>query len=484
MRPDWMFLKNAFLLVTISGSLAACSPARWQETQAQPPVPVIQQAQPPVIHGQEVPVQQQQPTRPTVTVPERDKNDDETGIIYEEEDNQNEGGLSGEIIEIENPRPAPQPTPAAPVVVAQPDCCYAPAEPTPCPEDMMPVPNKPKKKKPVHPATPKKPRPSGPTTAQIGPDTYFVVQNIATEKLRLYKTGENGASHKLVLETDMVVGHDSKSHRSILGQFEIVRWVKFYEDQDALYPSYYNPRYPRLPQAGSSFSAWLSESLLPQKSGRVRGLYGWFTAILGPNADNHGMYGTWGWGSDGDRMIRALRSAKWDNDLRIASRGGSRVENRAIALLRELLVPGSKVIKIYAREAYSRPEAQIHANGQIGSWQWALTSEGINETNGARAGRNSVLARSVPANMILEEGVYKFNQTPTAVPVRNMKNPHTSGNTYRLPNTSLKGVFLVDSGRLVDYRHPRELEIGGRKAEMPARYLARKNTKFYLPSTK
>ena len=75
------------------------------------------------------------------------------------------------------------------------------------------------------------------------------------------------------------------------------------------------------------------------------------------------------------------------------------------------------------------------------------------------------------------------DQTPTAVPLTNAKNPHVSGNTYRIPKASFKGVFLVDVGLTVKYAHPKELRVGGRpRKNLPAFMRASGRERVYWPS--
>ena len=478
MRPSvWMSLKNVVLAVSMSMVMAACSPARWHETKGQPENPVAQG-----------PVLQQDPSprgpRPTVNppngqnqnercgrfsgkpCPEDEKKTDETTKVDEDEDDgdddekvvekpapkkedkKSDEEVGGEVIENEE-KPAPKPR-------QKPKCCVQ-VKPEPCP---------PGQRIPMR-------KGGGQNgggvveneTGEIGPDTYFVIQNIATGKLRVYETArQDGRPHKLVLETEMVVGRNNRGDRSILGHFQITKWAKFYEDKDGQYPAFFNPRYPELPEAGLSLDAWLSKQLLPQRHGRIRGLYGWYSAFLAPDADNEGMYGTWGWGADGDSFIKKTRASR---DRRVQSRGGTRVENRAIALMRELLVPGTRVLRIYAREAYVRPEAVVRKNGAIGSWPWALTREMTNFP----AGRNGVNSRGVKASMVLEEGVYEFDQTPTAF----------VGNEYRVSEDDFRGVLLVDAGRLMGYAHPEKLDVGGHGSPIPNQFRARAGLKIYRP---
>ncbi len=494
MRSDWVFAKKVLLVTSITGFLAACSPARWHETQGQPGSPQPTFIPMPPVKPQEVPPVVASTSQPgTFLPPDRSKDCGHRFPGRDCEDNEEwiENEPAGEVAfdDMDESEPAeeveyrpvatatPQPTPVPAPVPQKPVPTVANNNLEDCPPEEAQVPIVGKTKRGKASPAPKH-------NADAGAGAYFAVLNVATEKLRLYQKGRSGYPHKLILETDMAVGHNSPGNRTILGEFEVVEWIKFYEDPLRNYPSFYNPAYVAPPDVGAPLSAWLSKSLLPGGRGLVRGMFGWYTAVLGPNADHNGMHGTWGWGADGNRFISALRSGRYDDNLRVATRGGVRVENRAIALLRELLVPGAKVFSIYAREAYSRPEPEIRANGRVGTWPWALTADGINQVDGSRAGLNSIKARRVPRHMIIDEGVFEFDQTPTAVPLTNAKNPHASGNAYRLQKSSLKGVFLVDVGLTLNYVHPKELKVGGRKKALPGFFRAGNVKKVYQPSTR
>jgi hypothetical protein len=299
------------------------------------------------------------------------------------------------------------------------------------------------------------------STDELNADRYFVVQNIATEKLRIYERckGEN-CHHRLILETDMVVGQNTKERRSLLGSFSITKWFKFYEDNDGSYPSWYNPAYPQAPTAGASVAQWGAKDQLPGY-GSVRGAFGWYTAYLAPNADEQWIHGTWGWGADGDNFIQALRSSPLDKDSRFASHGCTRVENQAIALMREILVPGTKVIRIYARESYANAESKT-AVKKAKAWDWILTKSGVNQENGSRSGRRDVVKGKIKKSDVLEHGSYTPDMNPKAVLLTDNANSHENGNSYGLSVNSFQGTFFVDEGRVTsDYEHPKGLEVGG-----------------------
>lgn len=311
--------------------------------------------------------------------------------------------------------------------------------------------------------------PLAPEKNELSADRYFVVQNIASEKLRVYERCETpGCSHKLVLETDMVVGQNKAGRRSILGSFRITKWFKFYEDKQGEYPSWYSPAYPAIPTVGAPLKDWASKSRLPDH-GSVRGAYGWYTAHLAPNSEEQWMHGTWGWGADQDRFVQLIRTSPFDKNDRLSSHGCTRVENQAIALMREILVPGTKVIKIYAREAYGAPIAEQPEGKLSGQWDWILTSEGVNSEKAPRSGRTTVEGRGVAKDKILESGRYQFSVKPEAKSLSKDANPHENGNAYGISPSSMHGYFLVDEGRVINYRHPRELEVGGHEDhQLPA----------------
>jgi hypothetical protein len=323
--------------------------------------------------------------------------------------------------------------------------------------------------------------------APIAPATttrskYIVIQNIATERTRVYErcTETPDCAHRLVMETEMVVGRTEgpkespDSYLTRAGWFRLTEWRKFYEDQQRLHASWYDPKYPPLPAPGASALDWIKkEKHQPNPETNIsRGAFGWYAAFVGPNANYQWIHGTYGWGSEGDRFIRETRG--WLANLvgNPRSSGCTRLENRAVAYLRHILQPGTDVIRVYAMEGYRDPSKKAYLTQQNGiRWDWILTKEDVRR-NGATSDRNSVLARNVPADMILEQGSYIVDQYPNAVAFdfsassRDVRKGQ-SGNTYELPVSSLRGVYLVDEGRFYNYSHPRgtKLPIGGIRRE-------------------
>lgn len=299
----------------------------------------------------------------------------------------------------------------------------------------------------------------------LAKNKYFVVENIATERLRVYERCTTGSdcAHRLVFETESVVGEDTadRSRRSRVGNFVIGSWHKFYEDGARLYPSW-TAAGPELPPVGAPLEDWISTSLIPANynSQETRAAFGWFTAKIRPNANEQWTHGTWGHGADGDKFIRAVKQS---NDLRLMSHGCTRVENRAIALMHEMLPVGTKIIKIYAREDRAEPAPRI---GAVEPWSWILTKE-TNEKAGPSMTAASVLARRVPESSILERGTYAPAQVATV----------SKGNVYNIDESEFRGTFFVDQGRLDGYLHPKSLEVGGYQDRGAMPVMAKKTSK-------
>ena len=276
-------------------------------------------------------------------------------------------------------------------------------------------------------------------------DRYFVVENIATERLRVYErcTTSAACAHRLVFETEMVAGEDTpdRQRRSLVGSFVIDSWTKFYEDVNRKYPSWLQVNGPELPAPGASLEDWVSLNLIPKgyNSKETRAAFGWFTAKIRPNADEQWTHGTWGHGADGDKFIKAVKAS---NDLRVMSHGCTRVENQAIALMHEMLPAGTKLIKIYAKESVANADAPAQ---EPMAWDWILTADG------ARKSGQPMSAANVKSTKILEKGTFSPNQKAVA----------HSGNVYKINENEFRGTFVVDEGRFENYEHPTSLAKGG-----------------------
>lgn len=327
--------------------------------------------------------------------------------------------------------------------------------------------------------------PAQQTAEEADADRYFVIQNVATEKLRVYERCKpKNCAHRLILETDMVAGQDTPDlrYRTILGSYRITEWFKFYEDVDHDFPSWFNPLYPDTPTPGASLSSWLSPEVMPKGRGDERGSFGWYTAKIGPNAYAQWTHGTLGWGAEGDRFIRLTRLPAPEGYIR--SRGCTRVENQAIAFMREILPVGTRVIKVYAKEALRDPTLAKYKDAGA-KWDWILTKEGV-DTNGPKAGRESVLAQNVRETDVLEIGSYALDQKPDAVPFKRAAGGsyNENGNLYDVPESKFKGYLIVDEGRLVNYQHPSVLFVGGHSDHALPSFVLSKDSKISFPVSK
>jgi hypothetical protein len=284
-------------------------------------------------------------------------------------------------------------------------------------------------------------------------DKFFMIQNIATEKVRVYrncatKDADGTCHHQMILETDMTAGEDTpdKTRRSILGSYTIEKWIKFYEDGEKAFPSWYDPKYPMPPKAGADITDWMTnKKYLPNGKGSMRGSFGWYTAYVGPDASEQWTHGTFGWGADGGKFIDASKDTKMD----LRSRGCTRVENQAIAFMREYMPIRSKIFKVYAKEAVKDETlARYQKAGQ--KWSWILTKDGVRSTTATSGAKQNA---SKEEDEILEKGSYSLDQKPKVA----------KGNVYKIKAESFKGVFNIDEGRLVGYEHPKEIRVQGQK---------------------
>jgi|GEM_PF-2327608 len=310
-------------------------------------------------------------------------------------------------------------------------------------------------------------KPVVPTNEDNQRDKYFMIQNIATEKVRVYrncasKDASGACVHKMVLETDMTAGEDTpdKSRRSILGSYRLQSWHKFYEDHSHFFPSFYAPGYPALPKKGASLGDWMSKSRLPGKGGVMRGSFGWYTAYLEPNANNQWTHGTFGWGADGGKFIDAVKDPSNDLIMDVRSQGCTRVENQAIALMREILPEGTRIVKVYAKEGYADSTRARYKTSGLAKWDWVLTKM---NSDAAPKSAKKWAPSSGHSDEILDRGTYILDQMPDAIAFdpKSDGRHDENGNVYNVPESSMKGVFLIDEGRLAGYEHPRELKVGG-----------------------
>jgi hypothetical protein len=314
-----------------------------------------------------------------------------------------------------------------------------------------------------------------------GLSKYILIQNVATERARVYErcTASPGCPHRMIFESEMVVGRteggmkDPQRYLTWLGRYKITEWRKFYEDGEGHYPSWYHPDYPAVPYNPSNARIWMSKKVMPNKQGHMRGAFGWYTALTGPNSNYQWVHGTMGWGIEADRYIRYTRGFWVNLFANPRSAGCTRFENRAIAYLRHILSVGTEIVRVYAKEGYRDPNRTAYASqAQPMAWEWILTTEGVQQ-DGPTADRNSVLARGVPTSRILEYGSYNVDRYPDAMGINPNAESRTgkSGNSYEIDESEFHGVFLVDEGRFIDYQHPRGLPRGGFEESQLPEYL-------------
>jgi hypothetical protein len=117
-------------------------------------------------------------------------------------------------------------------------------------------------------------------------------------------------------------------------------------------------------------------------------------------------------------------------------------------------------LKIYAKEGFGMKSLESYKTKEPARWSWVLTKH-----NSDSAPKSA--AKWAPSkghdDEILDKGVYVLDQMPSAVafdPKSNGRND-VNGNVYNLPESSMKGVFLIDEGRIAGYAHPKELKVGG-----------------------
>lgn len=337
---------------------------------------------------------------------------------------------------------------------------------------------------------------------------YFVVMNVASEILRLYEKicVDNYCYNKMLFETETVVGEDKKNPkdapgkgRTILGSYRLTGWKKFYEDAQGHYPAWYNDSYPRLPSAGVKMPRqWILDKYMPKDSngnrtGKMRGAFGWYTAFLAPEPYGQWIHGTLGWGEDRDYYIQATKKFLPNILFDPRSSGCIRNNNEAIAYLRQFLDTGTPIIKIYAEERIFDPTSPMYKE-KTKNWDYVLTKHLIQKaqrdevikalgTNSIeldaywrakRSGSEIILDPLDPLNEVLEVGSYTMDIHPDAtefIPGERMsrigRKINRTGNVYGIKSVDMAGVFFVDTGLLVNYNHPRTvLEVSGFKDEI------------------
>ena len=301
---------------------------------------------------------------------------------------------------------------------------------------------------------------------------YFMVQNIASEKLRVYERvcADNSCPHKMVLETTVAVGEDTPGETTNVGSYQISAWRKFYQDHAKKYPSWYDPTFPDVPPPGRGFTSWLMKKYMPKVNGKpageMRGAFGWYTALVEPNHHAQWTHGTVGWGEDKQRFIDKTKRVLPNLFTSPRSHGCTRTDNETIAYLRQILPVGTPLVKIYAIEDLADPTL-IGYTPIPKQWDYIMTKRGV-RVDGQKADRVEVLASGISHDEIIEEGSYTVNQWPQAVkfvPGEDVGNFRRKlgkgGNVYGMPAREMSGVFYVDTGLLLNYNHPPSIGVGG-----------------------
>lgn len=295
---------------------------------------------------------------------------------------------------------------------------------------------------------------------------YFIIQNIATEKTRVYErcTVTPGCAHRMVYQTDMLVGRiKSDEMNTNVGTFKISNWIKFYQDYAGKWTSWYDPSYPELPKPGSSALAWGARSIRPNKEAAGRGNFGWYAAILTPSDSKQWIHGTIGWGADGDKFIEKSKEGFANIFADLRSHGCTRVENRAIAYLQNLVPEGSDLYRVYAIENLADTTLSSYETQKNPiPFQYILTKTQVRQKSPNSSSAEVFATLGLSADSIIEKGLYYANQYPTPLSLQKVRaSSGLSGNTYKIDVKEFTGVFNVDTGQLINYAHPKSMPIDG-----------------------
>ena len=338
---------------------------------------------------------------------------------------------------------------------------------------------------------------------------FFSVLNVATETLRIYEKvcADNSCPHKMIMETEVVVGED-RDHpaaekgkgRSVLGSYRLTGWSKFYQDSEAHYPSWYNEQYPELPKIGDNdWNDWFKKKIMPEdekgkKHGHMRGAFGWYAGFVAPNPYGQWTHGTIGWGIDKDKYIKKTKTFLANLVSNPRSSGCTRNNNEAIAYIRQLLDTGAPMIKIYAKEALF-DGALTNYRDETKEWKYIMTKRAGEKADRAEilkalnitaqeadlywsakmASADLVIDPKSPLNQIIEVGTYNVDIQPTVInytPGEKLGKIERSvgrkGNVYGVKSKNMSdGIFYVDAGMLSGYSHPTAiLETGGFENEV------------------
>ncbi len=347
---------------------------------------------------------------------------------------------------------------------------------------------------------------------------YFTVLNVATETLRLYERqcADNSCPHKMIMETEVVVGED-RDHpaaekgkgRSVLGSYRLTGWAKFYQDSEGHYPAWYKEGYPDVPKIGENdWTDWFKSKYMPadangKKQGSMRGAFGWYAGFVAPNPYGQWTHGTVGWGEDKDKYIKKTKKLITNIVSDPRSSGCTRNNNEAVAFIRQIIDTGAPMIKIYAKEALlDQSLSDYREDGK--QWQYIMTKKAGEKADRAevlqslkvsgnevdtfwaakRAGGDLILDPKSPLNQILEVGTYDIDNQPTVIeytPGEKMgkikRSVGRKGNVYGVKSQDMSdGVFYIDAGVLSGYHHPKAiLEVSGFEDEETPPWMNYKN---------
>ncbi len=336
---------------------------------------------------------------------------------------------------------------------------------------------------------------------------YFIVVNVATETIRLYERQclDNSCPHKMIMESEVVVGEDVDhpkdepgKGRTILGSYRVIGTTKFYQDPAGHYPAWYRDGYPAIPKVNASWNEWFSKKVMPadlegKKHGAMRGAFGWYAIFNGPEAYGQWTHGTLGWGADKDTYIKKVKKPLLNIISDPRSSGCTRNNNEAIAYLRSMVDVGTPVIKIYAKEELS-DSALSRYNQKTENWDYVMTKNKnhaveknkvlellkVSESDlmtywaAVQQGGETILDPSSTLNQVIEVGTYEKDTYPSIIPYtpgeklgKIERKIGRKGNVYGVKSSSMSGTFYVDTGMLSGYNHPAEtLEVGGFDGEI------------------
>lgn len=343
----------------------------------------------------------------------------------------------------------------------------------------------------------------------------FVIQNVATEKTRVYERCDDtpGCPHKLIFESDMVVGRSESGTKddpyafvTQLGHSRIKSWVKFYQDKNGHYPHWYQEgqSLETIPEKAPRNSSGQPEPTMGwgkkwMKNDTIYGAFGWYAALLTPSNRETGVnyqwiHGTIGWASDKNAPIQLTRTWLLNLVSDPGSSGCTRLSNDQVSYLRHILPAGTDIFRVYAHEATrENPCAKTGFFGKCKKenifesyknqatplkWNYIMLTDDAQKTNGLTADAATIESLQIPViegQNLIEKGTAEIKQYPTAIGINYIKSASSglSGDRYSIDDPTgteeshFKGVFLVDEGKFINYEHPNtektqtKIRVGG-----------------------